>query len=142
MNKKQFAIILISTIIFAFLGGMTAVGLFQGTAVTALENSPVEKIEKKLCSDPGLGENLFLGVVEKGRFRLVVPSQPMGGFLRLTKIQMQEARPPDSAELDLKAYEGRAVLIKGHGNGGWIYRAEVAEEGSLMVSALVKQVFK
>ena len=89
MNKKQFAVILVCTIIFAFLGGMLSSALFQGSAVMA------EEKQTAATQKFSLAEGLFIGVVEKGKFRVLVPKHPLTGFVRLTGIQMQEARPPE-----------------------------------------------
>jgi len=135
MNKKQFAVILVCTIIFAFLGGLFSGGLFQGSAVMAEE--------KQTAATDGfsLGESLFIGVVEKGKFRVLAPQRLSTGFVRLTGIQMQEARPPESDELNLETYEGKAIMISGHDGGGWIYRAVVIDSGGPLITALVRKVF-
>ena len=65
-----------------------------------------------------------LGVVQDRRLRPldrdVLPA-------RLSRMGMQEARSPESAELDLGAYEGSVVVVEGHDGGGWIYSARVTD---------------
>lgn len=139
MNKKQFGIILVCTIIFAFLGGILSQGLISGSSAAAQakgkEKQP-EGIDAYLMK-----ENLFIGVVEKGKFYVLAPGQRLPFSIRLTGIQMQEARPPETQEINLKEYEGKAIVVNGHDGGGWIYRAAVVDSGGLLVTLLVKQVF-
>ena len=139
MNKKQFGIILVCTIIFAFLGGMLSQGLISGSAAAAHARS--EEKQQAGIDAYLLKENLFIGVVEKGRFYVLAPRRPSPVPIRLTGIQMQEARPPGTQEINLKKYEGKAIIVYGHDGGGWIYRAAVVDSGGPLVTALVKQVF-
>ena len=139
MNKKQFGIILVCTIIFAFLGGILSQGLISGSPAAAHARS-----EEKHQADIDtylLKENLFISVVENGKFYVLAPRRPLPIPIRLTGIRMQEARPPETQEINLKEYEGKAVIVYGHDGGGWIYRAAVVESGGLLVTALVKKVF-
>jgi len=139
MNKKQFGIIMVCTIIFAFLGGILSQGLISGSPAAA--NARSEEKHQAGIDAYLLKENLFIGVVEKGRLYVLAPQRPLPIPIRLTGIQMQEARPPETQEINLKKYEGRAVIVNGHDGGGWIYRASVVDSGRLLVTALVKQVF-
>ncbi len=139
MNKKQFGMILVCTIIFAFLGGMLSRGLISGSPAAAHARGK----EKQQAGIDAylLKENMFIGVVEKGKFYVLAPRRPLPIPIRLTGIQMQEARPPETQEIILNKYEGKAVIVYGHDGGGWIYRAAVVDSGGLLVTALVKQVF-
>ena len=146
MTKKQFVIILIVAMVFAFLGGVLSNSIFPGSAVmaqveqqTTTGQSPVPGIRDYL-----LKQGLFIGVVGQGKFKLLAPqpSSPLAAEIRLTGMQMQEARPPESAELNLEAYEGKAVMVHGHDGGGWIYGAAVVDSGGPLVTALVKQIFQ
>lgn len=65
----------------------------------------------------------------------------MPGEVRLTSIAVEEARPPDSGELDLRKYEGNAIAVQGHDQGDLIYSAGVIDTGGPIVTALVKHVF-
>ena len=87
------------------------------------------------------GDAEFIGVVRNGRFMLLAPPTALGGWVRLTGIPMQAAQPPDSAELDLSDYEGRAIMVSGHDGGGWIYSARVASMAGPILTAVVQQVF-
>lgn len=127
MNRKQFVLTLISLCLFALVGGMVSVQVFSGQPVMAGENR----------SD----DARLLGIVKQGKFYVLFPQRPVIAAVRLTKIQMQEARPPDSAELDLTEYEGKAIMVTGFDGGGWVYRASVIDSGGPIVTALVEQVF-
>jgi hypothetical protein len=96
--------------------------------------------------DEGGRENLntnpiLIGVVENGVLRIVLPKSFLSGSIRFTSIAMQMAVPPESGELDLSQYEGRAIAIQGHNGGGWIYSARVIDSGGPIVTALVRQAF-
>ncbi len=80
----------------------------------------------------------FLGVVEEGSFRMLSPHT---GTARLTRIQMQEARTPESEEVNLTDYEGRAIMVSGHDGGGWIYSAEVIDVAGPILTAMVRRIF-
>jgi hypothetical protein len=59
----------------------------------------------------------------------------------LTRIQMQEARPPETEELNLTEHEGQAIMVRGHDGGGWIYSAEVIDQAGPILTMVVQQVF-
>jgi hypothetical protein len=44
------------------------------------------------------GGNRFLGIVEQQRFQPLGPNRVIGGPVRLTRIAMQAAQTPESAE--------------------------------------------
>ena len=72
------------------------------------------------------GESCYAGIVGSDGFRPWLPaSAPRGTLLRLTSIHMQEARSPESGELDLRPYEGRLILLQGRDGGGWLYSARL-----------------
>jgi len=83
----------------------------------------------------------FIGIVENGAFRILLPKGVSTESVGLTSIGMQEARPPETGELKLKKYEELAIAVKGHYGGDWIYSAHVIDEGGLIQTALVLQVF-
>jgi hypothetical protein len=143
MNKKQFAVIFFCTILFAFLGGIVSNGIFSGDPVIAQEQAPAKAERSSGIQEYLLKESLFIGIVKSGKFHVLAPrpSSPFPAIIRLTRIQMQEARPPDSAELTLEKYEGKAVMVQGHGGGGWIYQAAVVDSGGPLVTALAMKVF-
>ncbi len=146
MLRKEFLILLAATVIFAFAGGLTAVVLFQGNNLSAngnTEESPVRvQARFSLEQEFKLPEGHFIGVVENGQLNLVVPKQAFKFPIRLTGIQMQEARPAESMEISLTQYEGKVIMISGHNGGGWIYRAAVVDSGGPLLKALVQKVFQ
>lgn len=79
-----------------------------------------------------------LGVVNDGRFDRLEGS---GTPARLTAIQPQEAIPPEAREIDLRAYEGRAILVEGQDQGGWIYSAAIIDEAGPILTQVVKRAF-
>jgi hypothetical protein len=83
----------------------------------------------------------FLGMVQLGRFQILSPSHAVGEAVRLTGIQMQEAVPPETREIDLTQYEGSALMVSGHYGGGWIYAARIVESAGPILTAVVMQVF-
>ncbi len=87
------------------------------------------------------GNEQFLGIVQNGAFQILVPQRLSGGSVRLTGIQMQESVPPESKELDLTEYEGKAIMVRGHDSSGWIYSAEVIDQADPILTMVVRQVF-
>ncbi len=135
MSRKQFALLLACTVLFSLIGGALSAGLFSGTPLQAGQG---------LFSGPRefkLPEGHFIGIVEKGQFRILAPKRSLFIPIRLTRIQMQEARPAESAEIDLREYEGKAVMVTGHDGGSWIYRAVVIDSGGPLLTALVQKIF-
>jgi hypothetical protein len=86
-------------------------------------------------------ENLItiLGVVRNGGFVPLEPADATGS--RLTNIAMQEATGPEAGELDLLPYEDNALLARGYDSGGWHYSAELIDEASPLLTAVVLWVF-
>ncbi len=68
----------------------------------------------------------FPGTVRDGKFQ-IIPAHNNLSF-RLTKIGFQEAAFPESAEVNLKGYEDKALLIEGNICGGWIYSTKIIPE--------------
>lgn len=87
------------------------------------------------------GQDLFLGIIQNSQFHPLGSGFPPGSSVRLTSIQMQEARSPESGELDLTPYEGSAIMVQGHGGGGWIYAAHIIDKAGPILTMVVKRVF-
>ena len=103
------------------------------------ETKVSEEIYTKAFQSP---TNQVLGIVEQGRFKSLLSTSPgMNVNMRLTTIAMLEARSPETAELDISEYEGKAIMVSGHHGGDWIYSAEVIDVGSPILTAMVQQVF-
>jgi adenylate cyclase len=86
------------------------------------------------------GEIQFLGIVQDREFQQLAPEPDPGGPVRFTSVHVQEARSPESGELNLSEYEGSAIVIRGHrGGGGWVYSAEVVDKASPILTMMVRQ---
>jgi hypothetical protein len=83
----------------------------------------------------------YIGVVQLGQFLILTPDHAAGSTTRLTSIPMQAAQPPESAELNLAAYEGRTIMVQGHDGGGWIYSAQVIDQAGPILTAVVERLF-
>lgn len=88
---------------------------------------------------PSTGQ--FLGLVERGELRLVLPQVFADGARKLTSVGMMAPEPPERGQLDLKPYEGSAIMVEGFDSGKWIFEAEVIERAGPILTAVVRQVF-
>ncbi|OKH39757.1 hypothetical protein NIES2119_05785 [[Phormidium ambiguum] IAM M-71] len=84
----------------------------------------------------------YLGVVEVGRFKLLMPDSMAGSYRRLTTMRMPEAQPPELDEIHLNEYEGQAILVNGYADEVWIWSAEVVEVAGSILTILVKQMLE
>jgi len=109
----------------------------QSPAPTAKNPEPQTHPEafEEITTNP-----IFIGIVENGVLRIVFPKSSLNGRIRFTSIAMQMSVPPESDELDLSQYEGKAIDIQGHNGGGWIYSARDVDIGRQILTALVQQV--
>ena len=91
----------------------------------------------------GQQENsMILGIVKGGKFQPLWPEKTVLDSVRLTEIQMQEARSPESGELNLTKYEGQAVMVSGNGGGGgWVYDARIVDAAGPILTLLVSDRF-
>lgn len=84
----------------------------------------------------------FLGIVRGGALMtLAAEKASTPASLRLTRRTLDDERAPEGDELDLAAYEGLALLVRGVERDGWVYSAVVVEEAGLILSAVVQRVF-
>ena len=90
-------------------------------------NTLIADHEIEASTHPAVGGELFVGVVENGRVRLLTLTDSLELEASLTSISMQESVPPEMGQLDLYQYEGDVLVIRGHDGGGWIYSATVVE---------------
>jgi hypothetical protein len=81
----------------------------------------------------------YLGRVTNGEFRRLAPSGVGDDTVRLTSIAVEEARPPETGELDIRELEAKVVLVNGHYDGGWIYSAEIAETATPLVGLIAEE---
>ncbi len=84
----------------------------------------------------------YMGIVEKGKFRQLVPKTRSGLKNKFTSIAPQEARSPESGELSLGQYEHHAIMIEGVNQGGWVYSAQVTDNAGPILTAVVQKVFQ
>ena len=124
IKKNNIASILCLSIIL-FSGGLfVGYGLSQSSDGTAQENS------------------MILGLVKAGKFLPIWPEKSVLDSIRLTEIQMQEARSPESGELNLLKYEGQAIMVYGNGGGGgWVYEARVVDAAGPILTVLVLEEY-
>ena len=106
----------------------------------AREESPPVGGRPGADEDDGL--QTLIGVVRGGAFYILAPTGSAGLPTRLTGMAMQESVAPESKEIDLSAYEGSAILVRGHDGGGWIYKAEVIDQGGPLLTEIAEQVFQ
>ncbi|MBO9997840.1 MAG: hypothetical protein J7641_02345 [Cyanobacteria bacterium SID2] len=81
--------------------------------------------------------NQYLGKVEGGHFKLLLPVSEAGTCRRLTSMAMKAEQPPELQELHLDEYEGRLVMVSGHADAEWIWSAEMLEVAGLILTAVV-----
>ncbi|WP_416674951.1 hypothetical protein [Egbenema bharatensis] len=84
----------------------------------------------------------YLGIVEAGRFKLLMPNSVAGGYRRLTTMKMQGTQPPELNEIHLDEHDGQAILVSGSANEVWIWSAEVVEVASAILTILIKQMLE
>jgi hypothetical protein len=84
----------------------------------------------------------YLGIVEAGRFKLLMPDSVAGGSRRLTTMRMQEAQPAELDEIHLDEHDGQAIMVSGYADEVWIWSAEVIEVAGLILTVLVKQMLE
>lgn len=85
------------------------------------------------------GNDKLLGIVKKGAFQPF--NRTIGMNVRLTGIQVMESRSPDSAELNLREYEGSAIMVQGHLDSGWLYSAQIIDSAGPILTKVVNHLF-
>jgi len=88
----------------------------------------------------------FLGVVEDGRFSILMP-RPQCCTVRLTRIAKPASIAEElvaSHEIKLGEYEGKAIMVTGvlPEHKGWLYEANVIDQGSPLITEVVKEIFR
>lgn len=73
-------------------------------------------------------EKQYFGIVENGLFNIMQREPVDCDQVRLTKIPMQAAQTPESAQINLSNYEGKNIQVSGRLSGCWIFSAEVNNE--------------
>jgi len=98
---------------------------------------PVEALEERLAEQGAL-----LGLAQDGELHILAPASSAGGTARLTQIRMPEAASPESGEIDLQPHEGRVLVVRGLDSGGWVYEAEIVEQGGPLLASIVRLVYR
>ncbi len=83
----------------------------------------------------------YIGIVKDGAFVALSPESVAGMRLRLTRAAMQASFPPEHEELDPTICEGKAIMIRGHGDGEWIWSTEVVDVAGPILSETVRKLF-
>ncbi|MBN1236733.1 MAG: hypothetical protein JW999_11920 [Methanotrichaceae archaeon] len=87
------------------------------------------------------GNEQFLGMVKEGKLEILIPETQAEKAVRLTEMPMQAAVAPEVQEIALKKNEGKAIMVRGHKSGDWIYSAEIIDVAGPIQNALVQKVF-
>ena len=86
-------------------------------------------------------ENQFFGIVQDGKFQPLTSYPGPMGYTELTTESMQASVPPEGGRIELTEYDGKAIMVQGHGGGEWIYSARVVDEAGPILTAVVGRVF-
>lgn len=86
--------------------------------------------------------NQYVGVVEGGRFILLLPESEAGSHRRLTTLDRPVLQPPELDEIHLDESEGQVVMVSGYADREWIWSAQVVEVAGPIVTALAKALLK
>ncbi len=90
--------------------------------------------------------NKFLGIVQGGRFSILMP-RPQCCTVRLTRISKPASIAEElvaSHEINLTEYEGKAIMVNGvlPEHKGWLYEANVVDQASPILTAVVEELFR
>ena len=135
MKKNKGIIFLMVLSAAVFCAGRYSV---DGVQTGLLEPSKNVDIGARSAADEN---ESFIGIVRGGTFHILRPTSSAPFSSRLTRIAMQEARSPDSAEIDLNPYEGQALMIQGHNGGGWIYSAHILDKAGPLLTQVVLDTY-
>lgn len=83
----------------------------------------------------------YISIVKDGAFVALSPESVAGIRLRLTRAAMQVSFPQEHEELDLTEYEGKAIMIRGHGGGEWVRSTEVVDVAGPIFTETVRKLF-
>lgn len=87
------------------------------------------------------GSTRVLGIVHDGKLQVLLPEASLGIEVRLTRMAVVEAIPPEAKEVALTEYENTAIMVHGLLMGEWIYRAEVIDVAGPILTAVVQKAF-
>ena len=88
----------------------------------------------------------FLGMVRGGGFSILMP-RPQCCTVRLTRISKPASIAEElvaSHEINLAEYEGKAIMVNGvlPEHKGWLYEANVVDQASPILTAVVEELFR
>jgi hypothetical protein len=127
------AVLLVSGLGWSWVGMRDLVAFETGGRASS---APASFVDGQLTEH---GE--LLGLVQRGELLIVAPAASAGSTARLTEISMVESVGPESREISLLPYEGLVLVVSGQDGGGWIYEAEVVEQGGPLISAIVQRAY-
>ncbi|MDP6107599.1 MAG: hypothetical protein QGI33_04100, partial [Candidatus Brocadiia bacterium] len=133
--KRQFYIALAVLAVAGVFGGMVADRVVTQSATAQ------PAAELPAAADEADLRDQMLGIVVDGEFQRVAKGEALAVTTRLTSIQMQAAIAPEAAELDLRAFEGRAVMVAGIDGGGWVYEAAVIDYAGAILTEVVMETY-
>ena len=81
-------------------------------------------------------------MVNDGKLTILLPESEAGNVVRLTEMPLQASITPEAQEISVKKHEGKAIMVRGHYSGDWIYSAEVIDLAGPILNALVQKVFR
>lgn len=84
----------------------------------------------------------YVGVVEGGRFILLLPEPDAGSHRRLTTLDRPTLQPPELDEIHLDESEGQVVMVTGEADSQWIWSAQIVEVAGPIVTALAKALLR
>ncbi len=140
-------IVLVAGLAWVWLGLAAVLSPARSGATPAATLEPGRRKESRplfgrRARDQDDGRQNMVGIVRDGEFWVLTPAGSAGLSARLTGIAMQESVSPESREIDLRPYEGSAILVHGRSGGGWIYEAEVIDQGGPLLTEIAEQVFR
>lgn len=80
----------------------------------------------------------YVGIVNDGMFQIIIPKS-QNSSVRLTSIREVQAASPESAEISLTPYEGKALVVQGNADGDWIFAANITEQAGTILSNIIQQ---
>lgn len=116
---------------------LLAYGVWHSTSKSHAQSPPVES---RLVEEFRGGPHV-LGFVQAGEFVVIYPEKRVGKELNLTTIAPMAAQRPETALLDLSAYEGRVIMVQGQDQGRWLYSAKVIDQATPIMTVVVRELF-
>ena len=84
---------------------------------------------------------IIIGLVKNSKFFPISPESGISDPALLTEIRTMESVSPENRQLNLIEYEGKAIAVQGHNQGGVIYESSIIDVAGPIVTALVQKAF-